>query len=126
MKRLLGLINVLIAVNAAAADTDRLDELCYGLSVGTVAEMRARYYPQMTEHEMDIVRKTAIVTCINLNSEDNNEAVSLPVAGTGKAGEPEARRSAEAKSSGWMDRILGTENQEKKTTIKRRQQAGGK
>ncbi len=127
MKLLLVMIYTLFIINAFAANGQSHDELCRRQSVGTVAEIRARYYPEMTNREMDIVRKTAILTCMERSSENDGGVTSQPAASARRdTNKPASNPASEDSHSGWLDRILGGGHQQKATTIRRRQQTGGK
>ncbi len=132
MKQCTGLLLLLMATSLPAADAipARVSELCERLSVGTVAELRSRYFQQMTEHEIDIARRSAVLSCINMHSMDASAADTIPVAALQESDSIQQTTPTTAKQEGasWLERLLESEHNEKEKlpAIRQHQRTGGK
>ena len=64
MKRFF-LIPLFFIVQVLPVCADQLDDFCSHRSVGTVAELRHEHYPQLSQREIEIARKAAVIACID-------------------------------------------------------------
>ena len=113
------LVPLLFILSTSSLSADELNDFCTRRAIDAVAEVRQEHYPQISEREIDIARKTAIIACIS------GRSTKLPVTGNKPVANSNEDQNEE-KNSGWIERLLDNEKKEDVSPMMKNHRTGGK
>jgi hypothetical protein len=123
MKRFL-LIPLLSIAQLLPVFANELDDFCARRAVGTIAELRHEHYPQLSQREIEIARKAAVLACIDSRTASFSGDDTDTADGQSNNGDTNDQRSKDDKS--WVERLLDNDKKEDLTPMMKQHTTGGK
>ncbi len=109
------------ALSMQSLSAVELNELCSQRAVSTVAELRHQHYPQLSERETEIARKTATMACIDAHSASLPVAINKDLSSTSSD-----ETSSEQNKKSWLEKLLKNEKKEDVSPMMKNHRSGGK
>ncbi len=114
------LVPLLFILSTSSLRADELNDFCTRRAIDAVAEVRQEHYPQISEREIGIARKTAIIACISSRS------TKLPIANNESVAISDDKDDSDEKSNSWIERLLDNEEKEDVSPMMKNHRTGGK